>query len=277
MPTPTETVLTIARQEIRGTLRGRMVLGFTLLFTLLCLGVALAGLGGTGRVLVQGFTRTGVSLLGISIYLLPLLGLVLGANAFGGEDGGSELVLAQPLERGQVLLGRALGLAGAVVASAASGFAVTGVLVLARTGSAGFAGYLFVAAGAVAAALAGLSVGILLGITARRRGAAVGWALTAWFAAAVLYDLLAIGLLQVAGTGQPGGWLVAILALNPLDGIRALGLIVLGADVLLGPTGAALRGMLGSWGGGAWVVLSVALWTIGPLLVTTRVFRRRDF
>ena len=82
---------------------------------------------------------------------------------------------------------------------------------------------------------------------------------------------------QVVGTGQPGGWLVAILALNPIDGIRALGLIVLGADVLLGPTGAALRGMLGTWGGGAWVATSLMAWTIVPLLVTTRVFRRRDF
>lgn len=277
MLTHTEAVLTIARQEIRGTLRGRMMVGFAALFTILCLGVALAGLGGSGRVLVQGFTRTGVSLLAISVYLLPLLGLILAANAFGSEDGGSELVLAQPVDRAHVLLGRTLGLAGSLVAVAASGFGVAGLLVALQVGVAGLGGYLLVVAGAVCVGLAGLSVGVLLGIAARRRGAAVGWALTVWFAAAVLYDLAAIAVLQVVGSGQPGGWLVAILALNPTDGVRTLGLVALGADVLLGPTGAALRAMMGPWGGGAWVAVSLALWTILPLVLATALYRRRDF
>ena len=36
-----------------------------------------------------------------------VLGLVLGASALGGEDGGTELLLAQPVGRGEVLLGPA--------------------------------------------------------------------------------------------------------------------------------------------------------------------------
>src|SRR5690606_28923441 len=117
MPTRTEAMLTVARQEVLTALRGRMLLGFGILFTLLSVGVALAGLGGSGQLLVQGFTRTGVSMLPLSVYLLPLLGLLLGASAFGGEDGGAELMLAQPLGRTEVLLGRALGLSAALSAA----------------------------------------------------------------------------------------------------------------------------------------------------------------
>lgn len=273
----TDVLLTVAAHELRGAARSRVLLGFALLFTALCLGIALAGLAGSGELLVQGFTRTGVSLLGIAVYLLPLMGMILGASAFGGEDGGNELVLAQPVGRGRVMLGRTLGLAGALGVAAVAGFGLAGVLVGWRAGMQGVGGYLLVAAGTLAAGLAGVSVGVLLGIAARRRGAAVGWALTLWFAAAVLYDLAAIAMLQLLGSGEPGGWLVTILALNPIDGVRAMGLIALGADVLLGPTGAALRGMMGVWGGGGWVALSLVAWIAVPLVVTAALYRRRDF
>ena len=43
------------------------------------------------------------------------------------------------------------------------------------------------------------------------------------------------------GTGEPGPLLVGLLAANPIDGVRALLLSVLGADVLLGPTGASVQ------------------------------------
>ena len=132
-------------------------------------------------------------------------------------------------------------------------------------------------AGATLVGLAGTAVGILLGLLARRRSAAVGWALAAWFGAAVLYDLAAIGVLQLTGDGEPGPWLVAILAANPIDGVRALGLVTLGADVLLGPTGVALHRLLGGALGSGVVIASLAAWLTLPLLGAARAYRRRDF
>lgn len=277
MGTRTDAVRAIAAQELRATLRGRMLQGFSLLFALLAVGIALAGLGGSGQLMVQGFPRTAVSLLTLSLYLLPLLGLVLGASALGGEDGGTELLLAQPVGRGEVLLGRALGLGAALGLVALAGFGGAGLLVAALAGTAGLGGYLLVAAGCTAVGAVGLGGGVLLGVLLRRRGAAVGWALGAWFAAAVLYDLAAIGVLQLAGSGQPGPWLVALLALNPIDGVRALGLVGLGADVLLGPTGAALQRLLGGGPGLATVLGSLALWLLAPLAAAGLLYRRRDF
>lgn len=277
MRTRAEVVGVVAAHELRATLRGKMVPGFSLLFAALAVGIALAGLGGSGAVVVQGFTRTAVSLMTLSLYLLPLLGLVLGAAALGGEDGGTELLLAQPVGRGEVLLGRAAGLSAALGVVAAAGFGGAGVLVAARAGTAGLGGYLGVALGAAAVGVAGVGVGVLLGVLARRRAPAVGWALAAWFAAAVLYDLACIAVLQVAGSGEPGPWLVALLALNPIDGVRALGLVGLGADVLLGPAGAALQGLLGGAGGVAAVAGSLAAWVAAPLALAAGVYRRRDF
>lgn len=277
MSTRASTTLIIARHELHAALRGKMLLSFSGMFALLAIGIALAGLGGSGQVVVQGFTRTAVSLMTLALYLLPLLGMVLGATAFGGEDGGTELLLAQPIGRGEVLVGRTLGLWGALSLVSAGGFGAAGVLVGVHTGTSGLAGYLLVALGATAVGVAGIALGVLVGLLARRRATAVGWALAAWFVAAVLYDLVAIGVLQVVGSGEPGGWLVAVLALNPIDGVRALGLVVLGADVLLGPTGAALQGLLGGLRGSALVAGSVVLWLVSPLVAATWIYRARDF
>ena len=268
---------TIAAHELRAALRGRMMPAFAALFALLCLGITLAGLGASGQLLVQGFTRTTLSLLTLALYLLPLLGAVLGAAAFARDDGGTELLLAQPVGRGEALLGRLLGLGAALLLVALAGFGAAGALVAMRTSTSGFGVYAGVAAGAALAGCIGLAVGSLIGVLARGRGAAVGWALAAWFAAAVLYDLACIAVLQLAGNGQPGPWLVALLAVNPLDGIRTLGILALGADVLLGPTGAALQRALGESGGAFVVAASVALWLTIPVAAAAWSFRRRDF
>jgi Cu-processing system permease protein len=270
-------IAAIAGHEFRGALRGKLVPSFAALFALLALGIALAGLGASGRLLVQGFTRTTISLLTLALYLLPLLGVLLGAAAFGGEDGSLEILVAQPIRRVEALLGRLLGLYAALGGIALAGFGAAGLLVAATAGGAGFQGFALVALGTGVLGGVGLGTGVLIGTICRQRSTAVGWALGAWFAAAILYDLAAITLLQLIGTGEPGPWLVALLAANPIDGVRAVSLVSLGADVLLGPTGAALQRLLGPGGGAAYILASLFLWVALPPTLAVWIFGRRDF
>lgn len=272
-----EVTFVVATAELRAALAGRLVQGFGAIFALLAIAVAAAGLAASGQLVVQGFTRTAVSLLTLALYLLPLVGLVLGAHAFGGEDGGTELLLAQPVARGSVLLGRALGLAATLVLVATIGFGLAGVIVALSTGRSGLAAYLLVAAGSTLVGVAGLSLGVLLGVGARRRATAVGLALVAWVALAVLFDFLAIAVLQFIGDGEPGPLLVVLLAANPIDGMRVLGLVGLGADVLLGPTGAAMSRLLGPSGGAALIGAALLAWCTLPLAWAGHTYRRRDF
>jgi Cu-processing system permease protein len=253
------------------------VQGFGAVFALMALAIAAAGLAASGQLVVQGFTRTAVSLLSLALYLLPLVGLVLGAHAFGVENGGTELLLAQPISRGSVLLGRAAGLAATLVLVSAIGFGLAGLVVMVGAGAAGLTGYLLVAVGSTVVGLAGLAVGVLLGVRARRRLTAVAMALVFWVVLAVLFDFLAIALLQFTGDGEPGPLLLVLLAANPIDGMRALGLVGLGADVLLGPTGAALSRLMGPSGGAVLVVAALLGWCAVPLALATRTYRRRDF
>ena len=276
-PDSLRATLVVAGAEYRAALASRLVQGFGAVFALLALGIAVAGLAASGQLVVQGFTRTAVSLLSLALYLLPLIGLVLGAHAFGVEDGGTELLLSQPIGRGTVLVGRTVGLAAALVLVSVVGFGLAGMVVLLGSGMAGIAGYLLVAGGSTVVGLAGLALGVLLGVRARRRLTAVAMALVAWVVLALLFDFAAIALLQFTGDGQPGPLLLALLAANPIDGMRAIGLVSLGADVLLGPTGAALSRLLGPSGGAALVGTALVAWCVVPLALAARVFGRRDF
>lgn len=267
----------LAMTEFRGALRGRFVQGFGMLFAVLAIGIAIAGLSASGQLLVQGFVRTAASLLTLAVYLLPLLGLILGASAFGTEDGGTELMLVQPIQRGDLILGRSLGLALAMISVALAGFGIPALIVAPFAGSEGLLAYIVVALMCTGVGLFGLAGGVCIGVLSRRRLRAIGTALGAWLLFAVLFDLGAIAMLQLTGSSEPGPWLLGILLANPLDGVRALGLVTLGADVLLGPTGAAMQQLLGENGGGVAVIASLIVWSTGCLTLAGRVYRQRDF
>lgn len=269
-------LLALATFELRATLRGKMVPAFAVLFAIVAAGLALAGLGGSGQLLVQGFTRTAVSLMTLGYYIMPLLGLLLGATAFAANAAAMEAIAAQPVGVAELVLGRGLGLLGAIVLVVLAGFGGALLFIAASAGTAGIGGFLLVALGSVLAGAAGLAVGILLGVVSRSRLGALGGAIAAWLFAAVVFDLIAIGLLQLFGDGQPGRWLLALLALNPIDGLRAVSLVALGADVLLGPAGAALERMLGGAGGLSFVSASLSLWIAAPLVAAISLGTRRD-
>jgi len=119
---PFARALALASFELRATLRGRMVPTFALLFAIVAAGLALAGLGGSGQLLVQGFTRTAASLMSLGYYMMPLLGLLLGAMAFAANSAAMEAIAAQPVGVTELVLGRALGLLGAIALVVLAGF-----------------------------------------------------------------------------------------------------------------------------------------------------------
>src|SRR5687767_14040914 len=183
-------VLALAAFELRSTLRGKMVPAFAVLFAIFAVGLALAGLGGSGQLLVQGFTRTAVSLMTLGYYVMPLLGLLLGELGFAANSASMEAIAAQPVGAAELVLGRALGLAAAIMLVVAAGFGSAALFIAANAGTVGLGGFLLVAVGSGMAGAAGLSVGILLGAASRSRLGAMGGAIAAWLFAVLVFDLI---------------------------------------------------------------------------------------
>jgi ABC-type transport system involved in multi-copper enzyme maturation permease subunit len=120
-----------------------------------------------------------------------------------------------------------------------------------------------------------LALGLWIGVAVRTRLKAVGVAVAVWFVLVLGVDLAAIGALAVLPPGKAGPWLSALLMASPIDSGRALGLSLFHADVVAGPTGAALRAVLGK--AGAWALAAALIgWTVVPLMLAGRRFTNSD-
>jgi Cu-processing system permease protein len=217
-------VLAIAGKEFRDRIRNRWVLAVAIVFTAFSLAIALLGGAQQGALGLRSAEATIASLVSLVIYLIPLIALLLGFDAVVGERerGSLDLLLALPLTRGELLLGKYLGLAAALTLSTLTGFAVVAVLMARQLGARGLFHYGGFMASSVLLGLAFLSLAVLVSVLARDRTRASGGAIALWFFFVLVFDLLLLGVLVGTG-GRIGGEAFAwLLLLNPADVFRIL-------------------------------------------------------
>jgi Cu-processing system permease protein len=264
----------LLRFEWAAARRGRVVPLFAVGFALASVGVALAGLSAGGVIAVQGFARTSVSLLQLTLWTVPLLALLLGAVG-GAECTELEFLAALPAPRARLVFGRWAAWTLALSAALVVGFGAAGIVIGAVAGAAQVWDYLALIGVALLLLSASLAIGTWIGVAARTRARAIGVAVVVWFVLAIGADLVVIALLALLPAHSATWNLAALLIANPVDSARALGLGLFRADVVAGPTGAALHRLLGGRGA---VLLTLALfaWTVVPLRLAGRRFARRD-
>ncbi len=158
------------------------------------------GLMQIGRIGLQGYERTVVSLLNLVQYLVPLLGLLLGHDLIVGEreDRTLGLVLAGGVKRVRVLTGKFLGGALALSVPLVLGFAIAGTMIATVGQADGFGAFVKLAASGMVLGVVFLGLGLLISVACRTRVKALVLALLAWCAAVFAFDLLAMGIVTVA-------------------------------------------------------------------------------
>ena len=273
---PRGAVWPIVRKELRDALRNRWLAGFAGLLGVLGLAATASAYDSLSGFTLQAFGRTTATLMNLCLLLAPLVAVLMGASAIAGEQerGTLEPLLAQPLSRTQLLLGKQAGLLLALGAATFAGFLPAGVLIAARSGPGMLAHYLLFPSLALLAAAAMAGIGLLISVSSRSAVQAQGTAVVVWFAFGLLYDLVLVGSLAVAGL--PVEFLGAALALNPIDAGRVLGVLALEPDLyLLGPAGAYLTGQLTPAGTAAVLVAAIACWALLPVLAAAWKFSLR--
>lgn len=265
-------VIIILQKELRDALRNRWLWLFAVAFGALALALGVLALGETGGVV--GFSRTLAGLINLTLLLVPLFGLMLGAQGLVGERERRTLpyLLAQPVGRCELLLGKYLGLALALELALALGFGAAGLALSPSGMDTGI--YLSIAALALMLGLATLSLGLLVSVLARRTSIALGVALFLWFCFALFADL---GLMGTAFVLRLRAEVLFFLALaNPLQVFKlaAVQAIRPGLDVL-GPAGLYGAARFGAWLGPLLVGL-LAAWVAVPLLAAGVLFARKE-
>jgi Cu-processing system permease protein len=267
-------ILTLLKKEINDSLNNRWFVLYAVAFTglaLLLSWLSLSG-GGAGYSGFAGFGRTAASLVNLVLLVVPLMALTIGAGSLSGERerGTLHYLLAQPVNRVEVLLGKYLGLAAALLGALALGFGLSGVMVAGRGGQADPGAYILLVVFAFALALGMLSLGFLISILTRKAAVATGIALFMWLTFVFVGDLGLMG--TTLAFKLPIHTLFNLALLNPLQVFKMSALMGINATLdVLGPAGIyAIQTYRDNL---TWLFLgSLLAWIVLPLFAAYSVF-----
>lgn len=256
--------------QARNVLRSRWLVAYALFFLLATDGLLRFGGADPSRALL--------SLSNVVLFVVPLVGLVFGTTYLHDAREFTELLLAQPIRRGQLFTGLALGL-GVPLALA---LAVGVTLPFAWHGL----GENAAAARLTLAALVGCGVlltavfvalAFLIATRADDKVRALGTAIGVWLALALVYDGLVLVLVAMLADYPLERPLLGLMLTNPIDVARVLLLMRFDAGAVMGYTGAVFARVFQGPTGLVVASAALALWAAVPAALGLRAFRRKDF
>ena len=269
----------ITGKEVRDSLRNRWVLAATMLLAALALSLGFLGSTPTGSVKVDPLTVTVVSLSSLSIFLIPLIAMLLSYDALIGEieRGTMALLLSYPVSRVQILAGKFIGHIIILTLATAAGYGLAGIALQLANGGIDIAAWkpfaLLIAASIVLGA-AFLAMGYVISAKVKERGPAAGVAIGVWLFFVVIFDMTLLGVL-VADSEQTitAPVVEGILLLNPADMYRLLNLTCYEITAMY----AGMAGLSEQISLTVPVLLAAqVLWVFVPLVLAAWIFGRRQ-
>lgn len=264
-----------ARREFRDAISSKWFLLYTVAFSVLAIAVSFMSLAGSGSQGFAGFGRTAAGLLNLIMLIVPLMALTAGAGTMAGERERGTLLylLAQPISRTELLLGKYLGLAAALSCSLCVGFGLSAAVLAWRAGGVGIGSFLMLVVFTCVLALSMLSLGMLISVVSRRSGIATGVGLFTWLIFVFLSDLgLMAGTVIFKLRVQE---VFALWIINPLQAFKMGVIVNLNASLdVLGPVGMYASQTYGR--ALPWLLVAVLiLWTLLPLALAVVLFKKR--
>lgn len=267
-------ILSTAGTEFRIALRNRWVAIALALMAVFSLVLALAGSAPTGGLGVDRLSVIVASLTSLSVYLIPLLALLMSFDAIAGEAerGTLPLLLAYPISRGEVLIGKLLSHLAILAVAVLLGHGLAAGVALYSDGNAlqGLPALARLSWSSVLLGATFLGAGYALSSLSRRPSGAAGLAIGLWLGLVVLYDLALLS----AIVADNGGWFTTrafpvALVLNPADAFRLYNLTASGATAAAAGVGGA-AGAIPLWQS----LASVLLWPLAALALAAAAFRK---
>jgi Cu-processing system permease protein len=271
-------VLIVARKEIQEGLRNRWVLATTLLLAALALTLTFLGSAPTGNVGAGALDVVIVSLSSLTIFLVPLIALLISHDAIVGEmeRGTMLLLLSYPIGRWQVILGKFIGHLAILSFATLLGYGAAAAALAAMgtpIDAASWTAFVWMILSSVLLGAVFIAIGYLVSALVAERGTAGGIAIGVWLLCVLIYDMALLGVLVVdQGRTIGGGLLSALLLANPTDAYRLLNLGSGSVGMLSGMGGVADNAALGP----AALITALLAWTLAPLAAAAVVFSRRE-
>ena len=269
-------LLVMIERELSDSLRSRWLIAYSLAYLLLgvtltqfsLMGVSYLGLKAVGRIMA--------TLINLSLYLIPLISLILGSMSIIGEKevGILEWLFSEPIKPLEYIVGKFVGLLIGITLATLLGFGLASWIVLIAMPPEDVTKYLSFVVVAVLLSASTLSIGLLISTLSRSRFEAIGLAFLAWFFMIFVYDLMVMGL--AISMGLKESTVFALAVANPIESARILMIYLIDPMLtFLGPAGIYAARQLGA---NLPLVLSLILvaYTAASLALVFLASRRRD-
>jgi Cu-processing system permease protein len=270
------TVVALAQREISDALKNRWFIVYSGAFVVLSVALAMMVVNSAGYAGISGFGRTAAGLINLVLFLAPLMGLTLGAQAIATEreQGTLAYLLAQPISMLELFVAKFAGLALAIGAAIVFGFALSTLTISYLSGGEGIEVFLRLTVLTVLLAWVSLALGYLISSFSRRTSTALGVAIVVWL------TLVLIGNLGLMGTSVvldiDPDTLLALTLVNPLEVFRIAAITLLRDSMeLLGPSGLVARRWFGDSATAVLTGILVA-WLIVTLVLAYLVTKREE-
>ncbi len=266
-------IVILSRRDFKEAVLSRWFILYTIAFTALGLCVSYISAGAAG---LGGFGRTSAGLINLVLLIVPLMGLTAGAGSIASdrERGSLAYLLAQPIGRLELLIGRYAALAGALSMSVAIGFGLSALAMAMNQSHNDAAGYLILVGLTIALALSMLSVGMLISVLCRRTAVATGVAVFVWLALVFATDLgLMAGTMTMSISIES---LFTCAILSPLQVFKMASLQLVDASLdVLGPAGLYAQMEYGKSLPAIFAGILLA-WMVLPMVAASLIFKRRS-
>lgn len=256
----------IMKYQLRDVFRSKWLFVFIGFFWLLT--DALFRFGGAGD-------RVILSMMNVVLIVIPLISIILGAMFVYNSREYIELLLVQPVSRSALFA----GLFGGLSLPMSGGFVVGTLLpflyngVLAEVGMS----MLFLLLTGVLLNIIFIALAFLLAFKNQDKIKGLGLAIGVWLFFTVIYDGLILLMIYMFA-GYPMQYPVIIASmLNPIDLGRIVLLMNFDISALMGFTGAVFQRFFGSGAGLAMAMASLLVWLTIPLMLSMRIFLKKDF
>ncbi len=211
-----------------------------------------------------------LSLLNITLLIVPLVSIVFSAIYIYNCSEFLELLVSQPLKRKTLWLSLYTGLAASL---SLSFFMGVGIPILVYQPNK--IGLIMLGTG-ILLTCAFVAVAMFAVVKTRDKAKGIGVAILLWLYFSILFDGLVLFALFQFADYPLEKVMIVVTAFNPIDLSRILILLQMDVSAMMGYTGAIFKNFFGTAMGVSISILVLLLWSALPLWLSTRRFIRKD-
>lgn len=268
-------IFAVALKEFQDSLRNRWFISITFIFALLSIGLSYYGTVASGHISSPSLSSTIASLSSLSVFIIPLIALLLCYDSFVGEQESGTLLLLMtyPISHGQLLLGKFIGQGGVIALATILGFGSAAALLQLTTDmvAIGEAFSLFILTSTLLG-LCFIALAYVISLLVSEKSKAAGIALILWLLFVIIFDLVLLALLVGTDEMVTQHGLVQLMMFNPADLFRLINLSSLNSSDVNGVLSVAINSSYST----STLLLVMLAWIIAPLSIALIVFKNKN-